>query len=137
VPRWTCPACGRTFGRSAQGHHCVPVRTLDEFLEAQPADLRGVFEAVIDHMGRLEDVVIEPGDSYLMLKRSRKFAALTARRRWVRMWFILPYPIDDDRIQSRSRDNDHSGVAHFVQLRGPDDVDDTVRAWLTESYEMF
>ena len=134
--RWTCPACGRTFGRTGQGHLCVPVRTLDEFFAAQPAKLRDVFEAVVDHMSQLEDVILEPGDSYLMLKRDRKFAALTARRRWVRMWFILPYTVEDERIQSHTRATD-GGVAHFVQLRGSDDVDDTVRGWLTESYDAF
>lgn len=136
MTRWTCPACGRTFGRSAQGHHCVPVRTLDDFLAAQPDHLRGVYEVVIDHMSSLEDIIIEPGDAYLMLKRSRKFAALTSRRKWVRMWFMLPYAIDDRRIQSRTRGTDH-GVAHYVQLHNAADVDDVIRNWLTEAAETF
>lgn len=133
MKRWTCPVCGRTFGKTGQGHLCLPVRALDDFLASQPDDLRGVFEAVIDHISRFEDAIIEPGDAYLMLKRSRKFAALTARRKWVRMWFILPFAIDDDRIQSRSSGS--YGVAHFVQLREASDVDDAIRAWLTEAYE--
>jgi hypothetical protein len=95
-----------------------------------------VFEAVIDHMGRLEDVVIEPGDNWLMLKHSRKFAALTARRHWVRMWFILPYAVEDDRIMSRTRATGY-GVAHYIQLRRPEDFDDTVCGWLSESAEAF
>ena len=136
MTRWTCPACGRTFGRFGQGHLCAPVRTLNDFLIAQPAELRGVFEAVVEQMSQLEDVIIEPGDAYLMLKRSRKFAALTARRRWVRMWLILPYAVHDDRIQSRTGATDH-GIAHYVQLREAGDVDDTVRGWLMESYEAF
>lgn len=133
MPRWTCPACGRTFGRTAQGHHCLPVRPLGDFIASQPEALCGVFEAVIDHMSQFEDVIIEPGDAYLMLKRSRKFAALTARRKWVRMWFILPFAVDDDRIQSRSSGS--YGVAHFVQLREASDIDDAIKAWLTEAYE--
>jgi len=136
VRRWTCPACGRTFGRNGQGHLCLPVRTLSDFLEAQPPHLRSIFEAVIHQMSRFEDVVIEPGDNWLMLKRSRKFAALTARRKWVRMWFILPYAVDDDRIQSRARATGY-GVAHYLQLAKPEDIDDTFRAWITESYQMF
>lgn len=134
--RWTCPACGRTFGRSAQGHLCIPVRPLDDFLASQPAGLRAVFEAVVDHMRPLPDVIIEPGDAYLMLKRSRKFAALISRRKWVRMWLILPFAVHDYRIQSRTGATDH-GVAHFLQLREPSDVDGAVRGWLTEAYESF
>jgi predicted transport protein len=134
--RWTCPACGRTFGRNLQGHVCVPVRTLADFLAAQPAELRSVFEAVVEHVSQLEDIVIEPGDVYLMLKRSRTFATLTPRRRWVRMWFSLPYAIDDDRIQSRTREAGR-GVGHYAQLGTADDVDETIRNWLTEAYEAF
>ncbi|HVP05504.1 MAG TPA: DUF5655 domain-containing protein [Dehalococcoidia bacterium] len=136
LPRWTCPACGRTFGRNLQGHVCVPVRTLDDFLAAQPPELRAVFEAVVEHMSPLEDVIIEPGDVYLMLKRSRTFAALTPRRRWIRMWFSLPYALDDDRIQSRARDSGRY-VGHYVRLCKRGDVDDTVRGWLMEAYEAF
>ena len=129
---WTCPACGRTFGRNRQGHLCVPVRQLDEFLDAQPH--REIFQAVVDHVQTLQGAIIEPGDAYLMLKRRRKFAALTPRRRWVRLWFILPHAIDHDRIQSRTKDAG-AGVAHYVQLHTTADVDDTLRDWLTQSWE--
>lgn len=136
MKRWACPACGRTFGRSRQGHVCVPVRTLDDFLAAQPDELRGVFEAVIEHVSQLEDIVIEPGDVYLMLKRSRTFATLTPRRHWIRMWFSLPYAVDDDRIQSRTRDTGHD-VGHHVRLSEPGDVDNSIRAWLMEAYDAY
>ena len=134
MTRWICPACGRTFGHTGQSHVCVPVRTLDEFLDAQPPDLRAVFEAVVEHVSQMEDIVIEPGDAYMMLKRSRTFATLTPRRRWVRMWFGLPYAAEDERIQSRAREGGRR-VGHTTQLREPSDVDDTVRHWLTEAYE--
>jgi hypothetical protein len=87
-------------------------------------------------MRQFEDAIIEPGDNYLMLKRTRKFAALTARRRWVRMLFILPYAIDDDRIQSRTRATDYD-IVHYVQLREPGEVDETIRDWLSEAYETY
>jgi hypothetical protein len=134
VNRWTCPACGRTFGRNAQGHLCVPVRTIDDFIAAQPEALQAVFLAVIDFMSQFDEIIIEPGDKYLMLKRSRTFAALTPRRRWVRMWFSLPYALEDDRIQSRERGTGHA-IGHSLQLRTPGDFDNAVRAWLTEAYE--
>lgn len=132
--RWVCPACGRSFGRAGQGHLCIPARDLDEFLAALPAH-RAVFEAVIAHARSLGEAVIEPGESDLMLKRRRKFAALTPRQRWVRMWFVVPRVIEQDRIMSRTRSSSHGGTAHFVQLTSADDVDETLRAWLTESYE--
>lgn len=132
--RWTCPACARTFGRNQQGHLCVPVRTIDDFIAAQPEALRGIFLSVFDFVGQFEDVIIEPGDKYLMLKRSRTFAALTPRRRWVRAWFSLPYAVDHDRIQSHERGNDRA-IGHSMQLHTPNDVDDTVRGWLLEAYE--
>jgi len=134
MTHWTCPACGRTFGRNLQGHLCVPVRTIDDFIAAQPEALRGIFLSVFDFVSQFEDVIIEPGDKYLMLKRSRTFAALTPRLRWVRMWFSLPYTVDHDRIQSHERGNDRA-TGHSMQLHTPADVDDTVRGWLLEGYE--
>ena len=28
---WTCPDCGRLFGRTRQSHDCTPAMTLDEY----------------------------------------------------------------------------------------------------------
>jgi hypothetical protein len=134
VNRWTCPACGRTFGKRAQGHMCLPVRTIDDFIASQPEALQDIFSDVFDFMSRFEDVIIEPGDKYLMLKRSRTFAALTPRRKWVRMWFSLPFAVEHERIQSHERGNDRA-IGHAMQLHTAEDVDDTVRAWLVEAYE--
>jgi hypothetical protein len=129
-----CPGCGRYFGRKGQGHLCVPARQLDDFLADQPDAHRPIFEAVIDHVRGLEEAIIEPGDSYLMLKRRRKFAALMPRQKWVRMWFIVRRVIDHERIMSRTKATARGWTAHYVQLRIVDDVDETLLGWLTESY---
>ena len=38
---WICPKCGREFARENQDHYCgQPPRTIDEYIEAQPASVR-------------------------------------------------------------------------------------------------
>ena len=53
---WTCPECGRMFGRTGQGHDCAPGLSLDEYFETGPAHERPVFDAVMAHVESLGPV---------------------------------------------------------------------------------
>ncbi|MDE6951460.1 MAG: DUF1801 domain-containing protein [Lachnospiraceae bacterium] len=38
---WKCPECGRTFQRQNQSHYCGKApETIDEYIEAQPEEIR-------------------------------------------------------------------------------------------------
>jgi len=52
VTRWTCPECGRQFGRTRQGHECAPALTLEEYFSTGPERERRIFEAVLDNAVR-------------------------------------------------------------------------------------
>src|SRR5947208_14545401 len=44
VPKvWTCPACGRQFGRNKQSHECAPAMSLEEYFSTGPPHERPVF----------------------------------------------------------------------------------------------
>lgn len=134
--RWSCPACGRTFGRNRQGHLCVPVNRLPDYLAAQPADHRAVFRAVLDVFAGLDDVIVEAANVGIFFKRSRRFAQVRPRRQWLVLTFLLRRALQDDRVQSSVRATNRS-TAYRVRLRSADDVDNHVRSWLMESYEAF
>lgn len=136
MARWTCPACGRTFARRGQGHLCVPVNQLGDYLAALPDGHRAVAEAIISLFAGLDDVDIEAADVGLFFKRSRKFAQLRPRRKWLVLILLLRRKLDDPRVRSTMRAT-NSAIAHNVRLETPEDIDDDVRGWLIEAYQSF
>lgn len=134
--RWTCPACGRTFARSGQGHLCVPVNQLGDYLAALPPGHRAVAETVLSLFSGLDDVIVEAADVGLFFKRSRKFAQLRPRREWLVLIFLLRRKLHDPRVRSTVRAT-RSATAHHVRLETAEDIDDDIRGWLIEAYESF
>jgi hypothetical protein len=131
--RWTCPECRRRFGKVGQGHDCAPALTLEEYFATGPPHERPVYEAVRAHLDTLDDVYTEPVSVGIFFKRSRTFAQLRPMQKWVALGFLLPNKLDHARL-SRKVIGEGSRYYHVVNLHGPDEVDATIRDWLTEAY---
>jgi len=133
MARWTCPDCHREFGRTNQGHECAPAMTLDDYFSTGPAHERPIFEAVWAHLSTLDDVHVEPVSVGIFFKRTRTFAELRPKDRWVSLSFSLHRTVRHRTITRKV--NEWSGrMYHVANLRTPDDVDDDIRGWLTESW---
>ena len=130
---WTCAECGRSFGRRNQSHECAPAMTLDEYFSTGPPRERPIFEAVRDHLESLGEVEIEAVQVGIFFKRGRTFVELRTRDRWVALFFGLTATIDHPRIARRIKGGGRR-MYYAVNLREPDEVDDTVKSWLTASY---
>src|SRR4051812_49438274 len=87
--RWTCPECGREFGRNKQSHECAPAMTLDEYFSTGPAHERPVVDVVLRHLETVGPVHVEPVSVGIFLKNPRKFAELRPMQRWVALSFSL------------------------------------------------
>jgi hypothetical protein len=133
VTSWTCPRCHRRFGRRNQSHECAPAMTLDEYFSTGPERERPIFDAVMVHVTSLGPVHVEPVSVGIFLKRSRTFAELRPMTKWVALSFSLGRVEHHSQIARRMKGSANR-TFHVVNLRGPDDVDDTVRGWLTEAY---
>jgi Domain of unknown function (DUF5655) len=133
VPSWTCAKCRRQFGRRNQSHECAPAMTLDDYFATGPERERPIFEAVMAHLETIGPVHVEPVSVGIFLKRSRTFAELRPMVNWVALSFVLGHELDDPRIARKMRGSPLR-THHVVNLRGPEDLDDDMRAWLTESY---
>jgi len=129
---WVCPECQRQFGRQRQSHECAPAMTLDEYFSTGPERERPIFEVVAAHLESIGSIHIEPVSVGIFIKRSRTFVELRPKVKWEALSFALPRVDDSSRIARRMRSG--STTYHVVNLYGPDDVDDQVRDWLTESY---
>jgi hypothetical protein len=121
------------FGKPGQSHDCAPALTIEEYFATGPPHERPVYEAVRAHIDTLDDVYVEPVSVGIFFKRSRTFAQLRPRQKWVALGFLLPHKLQHDRL-SRKVIGEGTRYYHVVNLRSPDDVDDTIRAWLTEAY---
>jgi predicted transport protein len=132
---WTCPACGREFGRR-QSHVCVPARSVDSYFAERPAVEREIFEAVREHLESLGPVIVEPVGVGILFKRRRTFVELRPKARWVDLSIGLNHRLDHPRITRTVRTG---GVPtyHGIRIRSAADIDSEVCAWLTESYTEF
>jgi hypothetical protein len=130
---WDCPKCRRRFARVNQGHECAPAMTLEEYFSTGPERERPIFEAVMAHLDMVGPVHVEPVSVGIFLKRARSFAELRPMTKWVALSFSLPRPVQHPRITRKVQP--YGGhYFHAANLRGPEDLDDQLRGWLTEAY---
>ena len=107
--------------------------SLDEYFSTGPAPERPIFEAVMAHLDAVGPVHVEPVSVGIFLKRGRGFAELRPKRDWVALSFSLRRSVHH-RLISRKVIPYGGRYFHVVNLRGPEDLDDDIRSWLTEAY---
>jgi len=107
--------------------------SLAEYFSTGPPHERPVFEAVMRHLNTLGRVHVEPVSVGIFLKRARTFAELRPMRRWMALSFSLPRRVQHPTI-TRKVVHYHGRYYHVANLRGPEDLDDELRGWLTEAY---
>lgn len=109
---WTCPDCGRVFGRSRQAHECAPAMTLEDYFATGPPHERAVFDAVLP----------------------RKFAELRPRDRWAAVSFALDRRATHRTI-TRKVVPDGDTHWHTANVAAAADVDEGLADLLVEAYE--
>ena len=134
MARWTCPNCEREFGRIRQAHVCAPGITVDDLLSRHPSWVAEVYTAVIAALsaaGPVHEDAVEVG---IFLKSDRTIAQFRPQVRSVQLWIFLPERREDEHV-SRIVLTGADRYVHLVKLSSAVDVDDQLRAWLTESYD--
>jgi hypothetical protein len=107
--------------------------SLEEYFSTGPERERPIFEAVMEHLDTVGPTHIEPVSVGIFIKRSRTFAELRPKTKWVALSFSLNRQVDSAKIARRMKGSG-SRMYYVVNLKGPEDLDDDMRAWLTESY---
>lgn len=130
---WTCPECGRLFGRNKQSHDCAPAMTIDEYFSTGPARERPVFDAVMKQLARAGPIHAEFVSVGVFLKNPRKVAELRPMQRWVAVSFSLNRraahrTITRKVIPYRGR------YYHVANIENAGDVDDALGDLLVEAY---
>jgi hypothetical protein len=132
---WTCPRCGRTFANRNQTHTCRGLGRVEEHLRGRAPEVVATYRALEAAIRALGPVDVLAERTRIAFHRRMSFAACTIRTRWVDAHVVLARRVRDPRftsVQTFSRRNH----LHAFRLLGPEDVDDRVRAWLAEAYEV-
>ncbi|HVB91413.1 MAG TPA: DUF5655 domain-containing protein [Acidimicrobiales bacterium] len=107
--------------------------SLEEYFSTGPERERPIFKEVMRHLDTVGPVHVEPVSVGIFLKRARSFAQLRPMLRWVALSFSLSHPVQHPRITKKVQT--YGGrYFHVANLRGPEDLDDRLRGWLTEAY---
>ena len=131
---WTCPDCGRQFGRNKQSHACSPGMAIDEYFATGPPHERPVFDAVMAHLATVGPVHLDPVSVGIFLKNPRKFAELRPMQHWVAVSFSLTRKATHRTITRKVMP--YGGkFFHVANVRTPADVDGPFCDLLTEAYE--
>ncbi len=132
---WTCPDCGRPFGRTNQGHFCAPGLPLDEFF-AEHERVEPIFSAVMAHLDDLGPVEVDPVGIGILFKHGPMFAELRPMKRWTALTFMLPVKLEHPRLSRKVVAAGGRGgrYYHVVNVTDPAEIDDVILDWLTEAY---
>lgn len=129
--QWTCPRCDRSFGAVNRGHVCAPAMPVELWLDDQADPQRRAAEAVLAHLRRHKDLVIEAVSVGILVKLERTIIELRPKKRWLDVSFIVKDVIDSPRI-ARTLPVGKSRF-YVVHLRDKQDVDAELRRWLSAS----
>jgi hypothetical protein len=135
VKGWTCPTCGRFFGRQEQRHDCAPGLSLEEYFSTGPPHERPVFDAVYEHVRTLGPVHLDVVSVGVFFKNPRMFAQLRPMQRWCALSFSLPRAARHRTI-TRKVQSYGGGHWHVANVATPSELDDDLKALLTEAYEL-
>ena len=132
---WRCPTCARTFAAQNQVHTCKPLGTLERHFAGKPAVLRATFDAFAAAVRTHGDVDILPETSRIAFHTRMSFAQLTVRSAWLDGHVVLGRRAPHERFRRIDTISARNHVHHF-RLTGPEDVDDDVRGWIAEAWEV-
>ena len=128
---WTCPNCGRSFANVNQAHACQST-TVDEHLADKSGHAVAIYEEVVSALEDSGDFRIHPQRSRISFISRMTFGGVALAREWADLSFILPAPLDSDRVRKLELYGPTSW-GHTVRLLSPADVDGEVRTWLGDA----
>jgi hypothetical protein len=114
---------------------CIPGITVDEWFADEPDEHRAIHDGIADHLEALGEVHIEAVAVGIFYRRVRKIGELRGRADHLGLTLGLPSSCDHERFSRRTAGN--GGLTWFgLPLRGPEEVDDQVRDWLTTAWDL-
>jgi Domain of unknown function (DUF5655) len=130
---WRCPTCGQTFVTRNMPHSCQVVAVGDHFAGSE---LRPVFDAFLEAAERNGPVTVNATKSRISFQVRMRFAGIDKPRRdHLLANVVLTRPLENSRFATVAFIAPYYYV-HRFRLRTVTDIDDEVREWLAEAYQI-
>jgi hypothetical protein len=135
IPLWVCSKCGRPFANRNQSHSCVR-RTRTDFLKDKPDSAKALFDGFVRLVEECGPILMAPAKTRVGFQVKMIFASVNRLTdRALDAHVILARRFEHPRFRKIESLSPGNHVHHF-RIHGPEDLDDEVRAWLREAYEV-
>jgi hypothetical protein len=131
---WQCPECERRFANRNQSHACGR-HDLEHHFAGKPPEVRALFDAVVAELRALGPLTVLPEKTRIAFQVRISFAQLTPRRRWIDGHVVLARRLESPRFRGVQTFSPRNHL-HTFRLATLADVDDQLRAWLAEAYQV-
>jgi hypothetical protein len=129
---WRCPKCGRQFANRNQSHACGRYGLADHFIGRDP-DVVRTYRALASAARENGPLEVVPEKTRIAFQVRMSFAALVLRKHWVDGHVVLARRLDNPRFKKIWVVSPRNQV-HEFRLHRPSEVDEEVKAWLSEAY---
>ncbi len=112
--------------------------TLDEYFATGPSFERPIFDEVADFVETLGPVTVEFVSVGVIFKKPSSWMQLRPKRTWVAMTFPMRRAVRHRTIKNKPMSNgrDSSAQWYVANLNSPDDLNDELRDFLAESFDL-
>lgn len=128
---WACPVCGRSFANRNQAHACQTT-TVEDYLAGKTDLAISIYWAVVAALEEAGEFRFHPQKTRIAFISRMTFGGVSLARNWADLGFILPEPLDDERVRKLELYGPTSW-GHSIRLGSSREVDDEVSAWLAEA----
>jgi hypothetical protein len=130
---WRCPTCRREFANRNQSHSCGPRYTLRHHFGGKPAEIRGLFDAIVVAIRAIGPVKILPEKTRIAFQVRMSFAQVTPRQNWLDGHVVLARRLEHPRFRQVQTFSPRNHL-HAFRLEKLSEIDAEFRAWLAEAY---
>ena len=131
---WTCPKCNKRFKTVSQYHSCYTFQ-INDHLNGKPDKIQEVTNRILEFCTLAPKYSFNVVKTGIMAKCDANFLSIYPTNKQVRIEFQLPYATNQFPVSFSQRISKNR-VFTKVHLSEPEEVDEQIKKWIKESYEL-
>ena len=131
---WICPTCKKSFKTVSQYHSCYAL-SIEDHLKGKPEKIREIIYLLLEYCKlapKYEFNIVKTG---ITVRVNANFIMIYPTKNRVTIEFQLPYITDEFPVAFSKRISKNR-VYTKVYLSEVTEVDDQIKKWIKESYEL-
>lgn len=131
---WECPKCDAKLVSPNMWHSCGQYSLGDLFSRSEP-EVFYLFERLAEFISKFGSIIITPQKTRVTFQARVRFISVYPRKNYILVGIWLKRRIDSPRF-SKVEDYGSVGFVHYCKLHRESEMDDELREWVKESYEV-